>query len=150
MEHKRFWEKVYKTDSCWVWSAAISTHGYGIFDGRGAHRFAYALTYGQIPDGLTVDHICHNEDTECPGGVACLHRRCVNPEHLEAVSLKTNIQRGRRGWKRGDCCTKGHAFTPENTRYFEGRRKYGDRYCVTCKRAYDAARYLSRKTSVAS
>lgn len=67
---ERFWEKVNKTDDCWLWT--------GCSDGRfkvdshllSAHRWAYADFYGEIPDGLPLVHKCGTED-------------CVRPEHLE-------------------------------------------------------------------
>jgi hypothetical protein len=45
-----------------------------------AHRFAYTLLKGPIPDELVIDHLCMNKG-------------CVNPLHLEPVSQSTNIQR---------------------------------------------------------
>jgi len=58
---QRFWAKVQKTSTCWLWTASISD-GYGQFwfDGRMiyAHRWAYEAVYGPIPAGLTIDHLC--------------------------------------------------------------------------------------------
>jgi len=75
----RFWAKVHKgagDNACWLWQAAMVPEGYGSFgyQGRqhGAHRMAWLLTYGALPEGLFV---CHN----CPGGD---NPRCVNPAHL--------------------------------------------------------------------
>ena len=74
---ERFWAKVDKTDDCWLWTANRTNAGYGHFwlDRRMvlAHRFAYELLIGPIPDGLTLDHLCRV-------------RACVNPAHLEAVT----------------------------------------------------------------
>ena len=60
-----------------------------------AHRLAYFLFKGEIPNGKEIDHVCHNVDPMCPGGSVCKHRKCVNPDHLEAVTKKTNILRGK-------------------------------------------------------
>lgn len=73
------------TDQCWPWLGAPGSHGYGmIFVARKAvlaHRVMYEMLRGEIPDGLTVDHLCFN-------------RLCVNPFHVELV---TRAENGRRG-----------------------------------------------------
>lgn len=75
--------KTDKTGSCWMWTGANNGRGYGrvAYQGRywGAHRLAYELAYGAIPDGLVIDHICRN-------------RGCVRPEHLQAVTIKQNAE----------------------------------------------------------
>lgn len=80
---QRFWEKVKKSDGCWEWQDSLSL-GYGHISTRPgtkvpAHRFSYELANGPIPDGLFVDHICHNP-------------ACVRPEHLRAVTPKQNTE----------------------------------------------------------
>ena len=79
---ERFWAKVRKTDGCWEWIAGKSTNGYGLFhNGKliRAHRFSYELVNGPIPDGIVVDHICHN-------------RACVRPNHLRLATRKQNVE----------------------------------------------------------
>lgn len=80
---------------CWLWIGALTPNGYPqlrLGDGHLclAHRFSYELVNGAIPDGLQVDHTCHGADPSCPGGFSCVHRRCVNPTHLEAVTGSIN------------------------------------------------------------
>lgn len=82
---QRFWEKVEKTDTCWLWTASINPGtGYGQFarrhgEGIDAHRFSYELANGPIPAGHDVHHTCHV-------------RHCVNPAHLEAVTRAENLR----------------------------------------------------------
>lgn len=85
-EQDRFWSKVTKsTDgSCWEWSAGKTTAGYGLHTLTKktrvyAHRRAYELRFGEIPDGLVIDHTCWNKS-------------CVNPSHLRAVPQSGNLQ----------------------------------------------------------
>lgn len=105
---QRFWPKVKKgqPDECWLWRAAVARNGYGTFgrDGqtRYAHRVAYELVRGPIPEGLVIDHLCRV-------------RACVNPAHLEAVSLIENLRRIIRKNSLKTECIHGHAFTPANT-----------------------------------
>lgn len=96
--HVRFWRHVEFSDGCWVWTGSLSKGRYGrAAAGRGrntaAHRLAYQLLVGPIPKGLQLDHTCHNPDPTCPGGAECLHRRCVNPSHLEPVTAGENVRR---------------------------------------------------------
>lgn len=100
---KRFWSKIArgKVDDCWEWLATKSKKGYGQFRLNGqmrfAHRVAYVATNGEIPKGLTIDHLCKN-------------RACVNPSHLEAVSQGENARRGLVKTH----CKNGHPRTTEN------------------------------------
>lgn len=85
-------------DECWPWLAGKTTAGYGQIriDGEQvyAHRWGYEHFVGPIPEGLTIDHTCHNADAACPGG-ACEHRACQNWErHLEPVTSGENVRRG--------------------------------------------------------
>lgn len=65
---------------CWEWQKKIDRYGYGVRHSQGAHRWYYTKYKGEIPDGLQIDHLCNNP-------------RCVNPEHLEAVTAKENMRR---------------------------------------------------------
>ena len=80
----RFWPKVEKTTTCWNWTGSKNAYGYGVFQrgGRGAgqslaHRYSWELAIGPIPEGMHLDHMCHQHG-------------CVNPEHLRVVDNKQN------------------------------------------------------------
>jgi len=79
----RFWPKVNKTAGCWEWTSTLSPTGYGSFhlakSNRPAHRVSWEMANGPIPDGINMDHICHN-------------RKCVNPGHLRFATQKQNSE----------------------------------------------------------
>lgn len=86
---ERFWSKVDKSGSCWLWKASCYPTGYGAFGSekvQRAHRVAWELTFGKIPDGLYVLHHCDNPP-------------CVNPNHLwlgtQADNLADMVKKGR-------------------------------------------------------
>lgn len=129
----------YKTP-CWPWTGRISVYGYGRIKNRRnhggvqdpmAHRFVYEQVVGPIPEGMTLDHLCHNADQSCNDGTGCIHRRCVNPDHLEPATRRANTFSGRTPAAANAAkthCKWGHEFTPENT----GVEKSGKRYCRAC------------------
>jgi hypothetical protein len=90
LKSDRFWSKVdihLTTDRCWNWMCYPTSNGYGQFRvGKcrvSAHRVAYELAVGPIPDGLHIDHLCSN-------------RLCMNPWHLEPVTVRENNLRSLR------------------------------------------------------
>lgn len=136
-----FWEHVEKTDTCWIWHGAISRKtGYGVFtisDAREgkrtwlAHRLAYILLIGTIPDGLHLDHLCRT-------------RICVNVAHLEPVTAWENTLRSENfiaHYAHKTHCVRGHAFDDANTRIDQ----YGHRTCRTCRRLDAAAKRAKQK-----
>lgn len=99
---RRFWAQVERRGEgeCWPWVGHCQWNGYGQFGTKGqrlAHRIAYEYLVGPIPAGLVLDHLCHTHDLNCADNSDCPHRRCVNPAHLEPVTRRENIARGRGG-----------------------------------------------------
>ena len=145
----RFWSYVDKSSTehpdGWLWTGEIESNGYGriYVDGKrqGAHRFAYELLVGPIPEGLTVDHQCHNRDAGCRG--LCVHRRCVRPEHLILATYRENVlaSRGLAAENaRKTHCKQGHPFDEVNT-YLPPS---GRRVCRACGPIF-RERYLAKK-----
>lgn len=146
----RFWSYTDQSggpDACWLWTGTIEESGYGdIFVNGGkprlqkAHRFAYERLVGPIPDGLEIDHTCHTKECPTPGD-GDLHRRCVNPQHLEAVDRPTNVQRSTapeatRAYYQENVaeCPKGHPYDEENTQWRTTKDGYKSRRCAQCNR----------------
>ena len=119
----RFWRKVIKTDGCWTWTAATVPAGYGRVQWQGrvqqAHRVAYELLVGPIPEGLHLDHLCRV-------------RNCVNPAHLEPVTPGENVLRGTgvsAVHAAAEFCRYGHPLSGENLR----TKANGWRACRACE-----------------
>lgn len=133
---ERFWAKVDQSGECWTWMAGKDSKGYGSFwiapTMKCAHRVAYELTRGPVPDGLEIDHLCRN-------------RACVRPEHLEAVTHHVNVRRS--PFTAGSVnavkthCPRGHAYDAANTRI----TRVGGRICRECKRIASRADYHRAK-----
>ena len=112
-------------DSCWEWTGSRTALGYGRFKFFGttlyAHRMAYYISHGTLPDG-EIDHTCR-------------HPWCVNPKHLEDVTHRENVVRSPS--KHKSYCDHGHEMTPANTyisQRFDGRWHWEQRTCRTCHR----------------
>ena len=103
---ERFWNKVQVTDGCWEWQEGLSTGGYGKFwvgnETVPAHRFAWEVSQGPIPDGLFVCHHCDN-------------RKCVRPDHLWLGTSYDNMV---------DCVEKGRVGDTWRTLNLVGGKAY--------------------------
>lgn len=133
---ERFWSKVDASGDCWEWTAARQPSGHGRFyiDGKvqRAHRVAYELLVGPIPDGLHIDHLC-------------LNTSCVNPDHLEPVTAGTNVLRGYGPTAmeaRQTHCKHGHLFNASNT-YWRGRK----RQCRECAKLHQRRLRAERRAA---
>lgn len=120
-----FESKINKTESCWIWTGAFQSKGYGNYRSQLAHRISYEKYIGKIPEGLTLDHLCKNP-------------ACVNPQHLEPVTQYENNMRGDTITainKRKTHCINGHEFSEENIKIV--KRKDGvRRKCMLCDKIY--------------
>lgn len=151
---ERFWGKVTKTESCWLWTAALDGKGYGRFwDGEhivASHRYSWILVNGKIPDGM---NICHHCDVPV----------CIRPTHLFMGTQKQNIHdmiakgRDRGRWPIGAAqsggqatvllnllrthCVNGHEMSNTNT-YQPSRGGGTQRQCRECRKEAHA-RYRS-------
>lgn len=139
---ERFQEKTRLAPSgCVEWTAGTNGVGYGMFfvEWAGganvkvlAHRWAYEQTKGPIPDGLHIDHLCRNP-------------RCVNPDHLEAVTQRENTLRGvgvAAVHAKKTECVNGHSLSGDNLMIRSNGRW---RDCRECHRAKDRRYYHQRK-----
>lgn len=137
---------VVRPDGCWEWTGAPGSHGYGEFGVGGnryrvldlAHRWAWLLYRGALPTGCDIHHTCSN-------------RRCVNPDHLEALSHREHASR--HGKERGKNikiaivarekthCIRGHPFAGDNLRI----ARNGGRCCRQCARDHAREHYHRNK-----
>ncbi len=137
---ENFWARVQKTETCWLWIGGKTEKGYGNFSTPSgyvlAHRFSYFNFKGELIDGLTIDHLCRNHD-------------CVNPEHLEQVTIQENIIRAVPFRKKSILrhqrthCLNAHEYNKENTILL----KVGGRICKQCLKIKRPKRKLNKNNT---
>lgn len=141
---------------CWIWQGCVNEKGYArdklppLYDRtRAVHRASYEAYVEPIPEGLQIDHLC------------CV-TSCVNPDHLEPVTQEENLRRQAERTGLGDKdrprpakkyrprvpktrCSRGHEYTPENTKLAVNGGGYTIRLCRTCLRVTARRKKLRRK-----
>ena len=116
-------------NECWEWIGSKTGSGYGQIwrDGKhvAAHRVAYEMFVGPIPDGHAVDHLCRN-------------RLCVRPDHLQALDHHTNWSQ----WNMEKThCINGHPYSGDNLRI----KSSGERRCRICHNAQERGRNARKR-----
>lgn len=124
---ERFWAKVdvptFTEDCCWLWTACCTKGGYGKFsvgNGHwiGAHRYAYELMVGPVPEGRELDH-----------RYSCL-KRCVNPGHLTPRTDQENNENHAGAYRNSKTGIRGVSWSKGNQKWltqtsYRGRKHYG-------------------------
>lgn len=140
----KFWRHTMPepNSGCWLWVGDRDMGGYGILTiyeasvrvaRLRAHRLSYELFKGPLSAELDLDHLCHTYNRTCEGGRTCVHRCCVNPDHVDPVTKEEN---GRRAGNRISHCPRGHLYSADNI-----GPSHGGRRCLTCHREKETARY---------
>jgi hypothetical protein len=126
---------------CLLWTGFLDKDGYGrAWDGsstRPVHRVVWEMLEGQIPSGMTLDHVKDR---------GCRYRHCASIAHLEVVTNRENVMRGDTipaAHAAKTHCDSGHEFTKANTYWYRGKRE-----CRSCRQVADR-RYRQRKRAAA-
>lgn len=144
---KRFWEKVVKTEGCWIWTGWLKNgYGYIGLGGEkckqiGVHRFSYKLHYGFLPQTMEICHKCDNPS-------------CVRPDHLffgtSASNTEDMLQKGReaRGEKNGQSKLAANQVREIRNLYRErgkNQQQLADQFGVNRSAIYKIVNYLRWK-----
>lgn len=115
--------KIVLAGECWNWTGALNSRGYGsVSSGKStsklAHRRAWEVANGEIPEGLTIDHLCRN-------------KQCVNTAHMEVVSRAENSHRGNAARTH---CKRGHDLNNGDVHVQKRLNGFTYRVCRQCVR----------------
>jgi hypothetical protein len=126
---QRFWELTHKAepDACWRWVGPHHSEGYGLFASGYAHRFSWELHSGEkIPAGMHIDHKCHVRD-------------CVNPAHLQVVTLTENNQNHNGARRNSQTGIRGVSWCHVMKKWKAGASHAGETLCRYFDDIEDAA-----------
>lgn len=132
-------KKTVTEDGCWTLDGKnLNENGYTFFSlptrrAAGHRLLVEILNEELVPTDMVVDHTCHNKavaNKECSGGLNCKHRACFNPDHMEIVTQKENVNRGNHSFWNRITCPSGHPRTEENTRIDNLNRQF----CWECRK----------------
>lgn len=146
---ERLHRRIEVIGGCHLWTGKLNAYGYGMITISGGkkrqrrvHIVAYETLIGPVPEGLVLDHTCHLNNGSCAGGVTCLHRRCINPDHMMPRTIAENVMRGvglMAKQARQTHCKRGHPLSGDNLYEWKGTR-----LCRTC-RALNYANWQKRQ-----
>jgi hypothetical protein len=135
-------------NECEIWQGSKRKNGYGVkvvnYKRKAAHRWAWEIVIGEIPEGYVLDHKCHSQAVskgECQGGFTCVHRACINLDHLELVTQSENVRRGLHAIENRATCKKGHDYKDPNNIMI---RANGKRECSQCNRDRASMNYRKK------
>lgn len=147
-----------RVGDCYLFNGQKTAKGYGVITvgnakAISAHRVSYITWFGELEPSRVVDHTCHNEAARagtCAGGNTCIHRACVNPMHLRAITPAEHTKAspytakgsapsgaGARN-KAITHCPQGHEYTEENTYWHQRANRPLSRECRICISARSA------------
>lgn len=134
----------FEPDQCWEW-IGVKLRGYGQLryglgeqtpSMRSAHRFSYWAFIGDLVEGRNIHHVCENKG-------------CVNPHHLQQLTVSDHSMRNRRsvaaGNRRKTECVHGHPFDSTNTAWIRTKNGRWRRRCLECRRSQARARMEKRR-----
>ena len=133
----RFWQKINRTPTCWLWTDHLNADGYGrllVGDRKiMAHRYSWELAGNSVPEGMQLDHACRN-------------RACVNPAHLRVTTQFENMQNLAGAQSRNRTGVRGVTWDSAKRRYRvqvgkNNQIHYGGRF-KALDEAAEAARQL--------